>query len=562
MSIDLFAEKTLTAAVRRIPEKPDSTFRFIGFGTEEIQLGLHQLQDEATRRAAHLGRLGIIKGERLGLMMSEAHEFIRTFVGCVLAGVVPVPLSPPMTARSDEQLTTNARRILANAQVRGLVTTASGRSNGERIVAGLGGEARLLTVETDFIGEAPPLDPPLITPEDLCFLQYTSGSTTDPRGVMVTHGNLMANLAAFMGPNGLAVGPGDVGVSWLPLYHDMGLIGMILGPLVYVGPLVLLSTSSFARDPRSWLRAIDKYRGTITYAPNFAFSQVLRRLRDQDLEGLDLRCLRVVGCGAEPINAETLRRFTGRLAPTGFPANALAPSYGLAEATLAVSLHRVGSPIRTETINLASLAAGRAVESGDGTSPSIEVVSCGLPVTGHEVAIIGEEGQPLAEREVGEVVVRGESVTRGYFDNPQMTASTWRDGWLLTGDLGYLAGGHLFICGRKKEVIVIRGANYYPQDIEALLRELPGIKRGNVIAFGAGSAGQERLVVAAEVDPRESESIEAIISSRILEAVGIEVGEVLLMPAGSLPRTTSGKLQRARVRQMHADGSLPCHSQP
>ena len=557
MDVLLFSDETLAAALARIPSKRESELRFIGFGPEEICLSYRQLYEEARRRGAHLTGRGFRKGDRLGLMISEAHEFIMSFVGCVLSGIIPVPLSPPMTARAGEYYLSTTARILTNAGARGLLTTESGRGFAEQVLQDVAHSPELMVVEKDFSTEPTELIPPRLTPEDVCFLQYTSGSTSTPRGVMVTHANLMANISAFLGPVGVNVGPEDVGVSWLPLYHDMGLIGMVLGPLIYVGPLIILSTTSFARDPRSWLKAIDKYRGTITFAPNFAFAQVLKRLRDQDLEKLDLSCLRVVGCGAEPIQAATLRSFAERLAPVGFRAETLLPSYGLAESTLAVSLHRLGTPIRTEYLDLEALAQGIARPISPEAKTAVELVSCGFPLPDHDVAILNDDGERLGEREIGEITVQGKSVAQGYYENPTATASTWRHGRMHTGDLGYLADGELFVCGRKKELIIIRGANYYPHDIEATVRELPGIKRGNVTAFSTRRDGVERLIVVAEADPREGEELRQAIATRILEALGLEVGEVVLIPVGGLPRTTSGKLQRAKVAQLYEESALP-----
>lgn len=550
-----FTAKTLAAALEKIPDTPDSWMRFIGFGAEERHFTYRQLYAEAKRRAAHLTGLGLSKGDRLVLMTGEAHEFIMSFLGCVIAGIIPAPISPPMMAKGSESLAQASARILADAQAKALLTTESTKSFAEQILECADGETRLLTMESAFAENAPPFDAPQIQPEDICFLQYTSGSTTLPRGVMVSHANLMANMRGFMGQRGMHPGPADVGVSWLPLYHDMGLIGFILGPLVYIGPMVVLATSSFARDPRIWLKTLNKYRGTITYAPNFAYAQVVKRLRDSDLENLDLSCVRVAGCGAEPIQAETLRSFAERLAPAGFRAEAFLPSYGMAESTLAITLHKPGSPIRTERINADELKLGKAVPATDGNLR--EFVSCGFPLSDHQLAIVNEDGAKLPEREVGEIVFNGPSVTKGYFHNTEATAATWRDGWLHTGDLGYLADGELFVCGRSKELIIIRGANYYPHDIEWAVRDLPGIKRGNAVAFSFNDGADERLVIVAEADAREdAEALRQAIRVRIMEAIGLEVFRVVLAPSGTLQRTTSGKLQRRKMKQLFEQGEI------
>ncbi|HKE03691.1 MAG TPA: fatty acyl-AMP ligase [Blastocatellia bacterium] len=546
--------------MERIRDAPESGMRFLGPGAEERYFTYKHIYAEAGRRAAHLSDpagLGLKKGDCLVLMMAEAHEFVMSFLGCVLAGIVPTPVSPPMATKGGEHFLATAARIMEDAGAKVLLTTESSKPFAEQILQVGSGSARLVTTETAFAGDPPPFDPPQVSPEDICFLQYTSGSTTSPKGVMVTHANLMANITAFLGPQGLNGGPRDVAVSWLPLYHDMGLIGFILGPLIYIGPVVILSTTSFARDPRVWLRAIDKYRGTISYAPNFAYAQVVKRLRDQDLETLDLSCWRVAGCGAEPIHAPTLLSFAERLAPAGFRAEAFMPSYGLAESTLAVTVHSREAPLRIDRVDAESLKQGRANPATENNGRASEVVSCGVPFPDHQVAIVDEEGRTLPEREIGEVIIRGPSVTRGYFGNPEATASTWRDGWLFTGDLGYLAGGELFICGRSKELIIIRGANYYPQDIELAARDLPGVKRGSVAAFVVNEGREERLVILAEADAREGEALRRAIATRIREAIGLDVHRVALVTVGTLLRTTSGKLQRRKMKQLYERGEIP-----
>jgi fatty-acyl-CoA synthase len=540
-----------------IHKAPESGMRFIGPGGEERYFTYMRLYAEAERRASHLSGLGLIKGDRLALMMGEAQEFVMSFLGCVIAGIVPAPISPPMATKAGEHFLSTAARIIDDAGAKALLTTGLSKPFAEQALHRASEHARLITTEDAFAGDPPPFDRPQAHPEDICFLQYTSGSTTSPRGVIVTHANLMANAVAFLGPQGLNAGPHEMGISWLPHYHDMGLIGFILAPIIMNRPVVILPITSFARDPRVWLKAIDKYRGTISYAPNFAYAQVVKRLRDHDLDSLDLSCWRVAGCGAEPIHAPTLRNFAERLAPAGFRPEAFLPSYGLAESTLAVSIHRNGEPLRIDRVDVESLKLGKAHPATENNGRMSEIVSCGLPLPDHQVSIINEEGMTLPEREIGEVTVRGPSVTRGYFRNPEATAATWSDGWLRTGDLGYMADGELYICGRSKELIIIRGANYYPQDIELAARDLPGIKRGNVVAFSVNDGREERLVIMAEADSREGDALRQAIASRIREATGLDVHRVALVPVGTLLRTTSGKLQRRKMKQLYEQGELP-----
>jgi fatty-acyl-CoA synthase len=556
MGLENLTTETLVAAMERIPDAPESGMRFLGFGGEDRYFTYQQLYAEAWRRAAHLSSHGLKKGDRLALMMVEAHEFVMSFLGCALAGVIPSPLSPPMATKGGDHFLSTAARIIEDAGAKMLLTTESSKPFAEQVLQRASVDTRLATTEIAFAGDPPRFDAPRILPEDICFLQYTSGSTTAPRGVMVTHANLMANITTFLGPHGLNGGPGDVAVSWLPLYHDMGLIGFILGPLVYIGPAVIIPTTSFARDPRVWLKAMDKYRGTISYAPNFAYAQVIKRLRDQDLETMDLSCWRVAGCGAEPIHVPTLMSFAERLAPAGFRAEAFMPSYGLAESTLAVSIYPHNRGPRIDRIDPEALKRGSARPAPEKNGEASALISCGYPLPDHQVAIVNEEGKTLPEREIGEILVQGPSVTKGYFENPEATAATWRDGWLRTGDLGYLADGELFVCGRSKELIIIRGANYYPQDIELAVRDLPGVKRGNVVAFSVNEGGEERLVILAEADPREGEALRQAIAVRVRETSGLDVYRVALIPAGALLRTTSGKLQRRKMKDLYERGEL------
>jgi len=547
--------KTLISALAGHPHIPGYGYRFIGFEREERFYDFGEVRGESLRRAAHLAAAGLSKGDRLAIMIVEAHEFVLTFLGAIHAGIVPVPISPPMTTKSGDSYLSTVARIVTQSGAKLLVTTEATRSYA--IGAAIPEDVRVATVGEIFDGDTPDFTPPLIEPDDICFLQYTSGSTTAPRGVMVTHANLINNTSHFFGPHGFDRRPEDIGISWLPLYHDMGLIGFILGPLIHNGPVIILPTTSFARDPRMWLRAIDKYRATITYAPNFAYGHVLKRLRDQDLAELDLSCWRIAGCGAEPIHAATLRAFAERLAPAGFRAEAFVPSYGMAESTLAVTNRRQGDDFRTLKLDAGQLRQGRAhpiAEDEDGRA--VEIVSCGRWFSDFEVRIIDSEGNLLEDRWVGEIIVRGPSVAAGYFDNPEATTGTWRDGWLHTGDQGFTDAGELFICGRNKELIIIRGANYYPQDIEWQVRDLPGVRRGNVCAFSIEEREQERLVVLVEADPRESEGLEKAVRTTIQETMGIEVHRVMLVPSGTLLRTTSGKLRRNGMKQLFESGLI------
>jgi fatty-acyl-CoA synthase len=401
-----------------------------------------------------------------------------------------------------------------------------------------------------------------VSPDDLALLQFTSGSTSRPKGVMVTHGNLAANAEAFMIHGIDRDERTDKGVSWLPLFHDMGLIGFVAGPLFAHIPCVFLPTATFVRAPRIWLDKLHEHRGTITYAPNFAYALVAKRLKEKDVEGLDLSCVRVAGCGAEPIRARALRDFAARLAPARFDPRAFLPSYGMAEATLAITFVSMGDGLRTDRVDPGALTKGEALRSD--RDEGQEVVDCGIPFPGHELAIVDESGRRLDERRVGQIVVRGPSVTKGYFEDPDLTAQAFKpiaessdEVWLHTGDLGYVADGRLFVCGRVKDIIIVRGRNYYPSDIEWAVSELAVVRRGNVVTFSAEIDGDEQIVVCCEGAASDAGVIQEAVRTCVASQFGLTVREVVVSPPASLPRTSSGKPQRRKACQMYLDGTLP-----
>jgi fatty-acyl-CoA synthase len=377
---------------------------------------------------------------------------------------------------------------------------------------------------------------------------------------MVTHRNLAWNSESFM-IHGLKKDSSfDKGVTWLPLFHDMGLIGFLIGTLFTDIPVVFMPTASFVRNPRHWLDKISQHRGTITYAPNFAYQLVAKRLKDKDVAGLDLSCLHRAGCGAEPIQARTLREFAERLAPAKFDPKAFLPSYGMAEATLAITFVPADSGVRTDTIDKKTLEQGKASPSSapEGTQ---ELVNCGRPFPEHAIAIVDEAGNVLGDRQVGQILTRGPSVSAGYYEEPELTKESFRAGpgghtWLYTGDLGYTVRGEVFICGRLKDMIIVRGRNFYPNDLEWIVSELPGVRRGNVVAFGAEVSGEEHVVIAAEAFSSEAEGLRDTIAKAVLESFSLAVHEVVIVPQGTLPRTSSGKPQRRKTRQMYLDGTL------
>jgi fatty-acyl-CoA synthase len=535
--------------------KPDGTERFCSF---------HEIHAEASRRGAHLAARGVAKGDRVAMVIPDGDEFVLSFLGAIFAGGVPVPIYPQLSFKNVESYHDTVAHIATASGAKILLTTPTTKPYVDPVLPRVPALRTLATVD-ELAAPAPgPLDVK-VTPEDVAFLQFTSGSTSRPKGVVVTHGNLAWNAESFM-IHGLAKDSSiDKGVSWLPLFHDMGLIGFVIGPLFTDIPVVFLPTASFVRAPRLWLDTIHKHRGTITYAPNFAYALVTKRLKEKDIAGLDLSCVKIAGCGAEPIQAKTLREFAEKTKPAKFDPKAFLPSYGMAEATLAITFVPHSTGMRTDVVDPKAMQEGRAkpVEPSTPSATSAsEVVDCGRPFPEHLVAIVDEDGNRLGERQVGQIISRGPSTTSGYWNEPELTAAAWKksfDGevWLHTGDLGYVADGGLYICGRIKDIIIIRGRNFYPQDIEWVVSELPGVRRGNVVAFGVDVDGEEQLVICAEAFQSDAAGLAEQITQAIAAQVGLAVHKVEIVPQGSLPRTSSGKPQRRKTKQMLLDGTLP-----
>jgi fatty-acyl-CoA synthase len=508
-----------------------------------VPFGEMALEAQAVgRRLLALGvRRGLRRGDRVALLVSRPRDFVPLFFGAIDAGLVPVPIATD--ARGSD-----AARAKA---VAGIVGASGARlAVADHHVPVPEGLARAAPAELAS-GDAPvaPREPP--GADDVAFLQFTSGSTAAPKGVVVTHGCLVANARAIA-EHGLAVDPGrDVGVSWLPLHHDMGLIGFVVTPMVCGVPVVLLPTSRFVRHPETWLDAVHRHRGTITFAPTFALALARRRPRP----GWDLSCLRVVGCGAEPLRAGVMREFLSTFRGAGLPETALTPCYGLAESTLAVTFHALGTPLRVDRVDPKTLASrGRAEPSSE--DGALEIVGCGRALPGHAIAIVDDHGAPLPSRREGHVRVRGPSVTAGYFADAESTREAFRDGWLATGDLGYVADGDLFVCGRAKEILIVHGRNLHPEPIEQAAAGVPGVREGRVVAFTRpGESGEEVVVCAEAAAPRDA-SLAGAIGSLVADELGIPIADVVLLPPGALPRASSGKLQRGAARAAYLAGAL------
>jgi fatty-acyl-CoA synthase len=526
---------------------------------EEQVLTYGQLHQRAMNVARWLEFRGLEPGDRVALMLPTCLEFFACFLGVMLAGGIPIPIYPPFRADRIEEYAARQAMILRNAGARVLITFRAAERVARLLRPDVPTLERVVDAERfEEVREKPVaglLHRP--KPEDICFLQYTSGSTGAPKGVMVTHANLFANIRA-MG-EAVGVGPGERAASWLPLYHDMGLIGAWLLPLYFGFPLALLSPVSFLTHPVRWLRMIQRHRATLTAGPNFAYELCLRKIPDSELEGLDLSSLRGAMNGAEPVLAETLERFEARFAKCGLRPNSVIPVYGLAEATLAVSAPTLGRPVRVDRIDRDRFETeGRAIPAPEDPH-ALVFVSVGRPI-GCEVRIADENGREVGQRIEGALWFRGPSATEGYFHNPEATAEIRReDGWVDSGDRAYRADSELFITGRTKDIIIKGGRNLYPHEIEEAVGHVEGVRAGCVVAFGVPDpqTGTERLVVVAETRARTPRpGIESAVVEKTSETAGVPPDIVRVVPAHSIPKTSSGKLRRSETRRIYMEGRL------
>jgi 1-acyl-sn-glycerol-3-phosphate acyltransferase len=537
---------------------PDRTaIRLLSSDADEETFSYRALWDGARAVAAGLREERLEPGDAVAIMLPTGAEFFHAFLGALLAGCVPTPIYPPLRrARIEDHLKRQAG-ILRNARAIVLIASRETRLFA-RIVRALAPDLRhVVTVEELRRTTAEEARLTLRT-DDLALLQYTSGSTGDPKGVMLTHANLLANIRAI--GRTFRVTPDDVVVSWLPLYHDMGLIGNWLGSLYHACPVVVMSPLYFLARPERWLWAIHRYRATLSAGPNFAYELCVRKIEDGLLDGLDLGSWRMAGNGAEEITPTTLRGFRERFAPHGFRREAMTPMYGLAENAVILTSTPLGrGPLIDRILRKPLAASGRAVPAGDSREPATEIVSCGLPVPGHEVRIVGESGRELGEREEGRLEFRGPSATTGYLRNPEKTRELVRDGWLDSGDLAYIAGGEIHVTGRIKDVILRAGRNLYPDEIEAAVAEVPGVRRGRVAVFGHQdpASGTEGLVVMAETkqqDRARREEIRDGIRDNVAAIADLPPDDILLARPGTILKTASGKIRRAACHQLYAAG--------
>jgi len=524
------------------------------------ELSFARLLADAERVAGGLLARGLEPKKAVAVMLPTGSEFFAAFFGVLLAGGVPVPLYPPTRPSQLEGHTRRQAGILRRAEAPFLVTVPAARRLGP-FLASLAPDLREVVDVGRLLGAERHRGRPPLRADDPAFYQFTSGSTGAPKGVVLTHANLLENMreiGRWVEPR-----PDDVFVSWLPLYHDMGLIGAVLTTLYHAVPLVLMSPLAFLVRPERWLQAMDRHRGTLSAAPNFAYALCVKKVPAEALSGLDLSAWRMTLNGAEPIAADAMARFAERLAPTGYRPEAMTPCYGLAENSLALTMTPLERAPRVDRLDRDAFTRRRRAEPAAPDAPDpLEVVSCGAPLPGCEVRIVGEDGRELEERREGRLELRSPSATAGYFNDPEATARLIApDGWVDSGDLAYVAGGEVYVTGRIKDVVIRAGRNVYPYELEEAVGELPGVRKGCVAVFGARRAGAatEALVVLAETradDPAGRDRLRERIVGLAADLLGEPPDDVVLAAPHTVLKTSSGKVRRSACRDLYERGEL------
>ena len=517
------------------------------------------LYSSARKTAAVLQTLGIEKGDRVAIMLPTSSAYFDSFYGVVLAGAVPVPIYPPVRRSQLADHLNRQSAILNNCQPKVLITVAEAKTLAHLLKVQVPVLRRIVTPE-ELLQPDADYQAPVVNDDDIAFLQYTSGSTGNPKGVVLTHRNLLTNI--FADGEHIKANDQDVFISWLPLYHDMGLIGAWLGSLFFAVPLVCMSPLMFLGRPQRWLWAIHRYRGTLSAAPNFAYELCLTKVRDKDIQDLDLSSWRVAFNGAEAVSPQTVERFTQRFANYGFRPETMYPVYGLAECAVGLAFPPLGRPPLIDRVAREPLAShGHAIAISESDEDAVRFVASGRPLAEHEIRIVDEQDRELPDRQEGRLQFRGPSATSGYYRQPQVTRSLFHDGWLDSGDRAYMANGDIFITGRQKDIIIRAGRNIYPEEMEEALGHIEGVRTGRVAVFGSDDPdfGTERLIVVAETRLRnEEERVKLVekISALANDLTGTPPDDVVLAPAGTVLKTSSGKLRRSDCRALYEQNAI------
>jgi len=523
-------------------------------------LSYARLRVQSLALARKLRALGLVKGDRVALIAEADGDFARAFFACQYAGLVPTALPLPAAFGGRAAYVTHIRRMIEIADASAAFSPTALKD----WLAEAADSLNLKAVGTLADIEAQPADDhsplPDVTGDDLCYLQFSSGSTRFPLGVAVTQTALLANTRGIA-CHGLQIGPTDRCVSWLPMYHDMGLVGFLLTPLVCQISVDLFATRDFARRPLLWLDLITRNRGTLSYSPTFGYELAARRAETASSESIDLSSWRGAGIGGDMVRPEPLAKFSARFAERGFKASAFVPSYGMAETSLAFSFAPLGQGIRFDTLDSDRLERDDlAVPAGAGSVRRREFVLCGPALPDHSVEVRGKGGEKLDASRVGRVFVRGPSLMQCYFGQPEATEAVLSaDGWLDTGDLGYVTDGQIVITGRAKDLIIVNGRNIWPQDLEWTVEcEVANLRSGDVAAVSIDDGGSERIVVLVEFRAPDDEArtlMQREVAGLLRLRHGVDT-DVVTIPPRALPRTSSGKLSRSRAKALYLQGSF------
>lgn len=551
--------KTLVAALEwHYEAHPDRPHVFLDNGTKTVAIiSYRNLRDASRKVAAGLHRRGIVPGTSVAIMLPTGTDYFSAFFGILYAGGVPVPIYPPFRPAQLEDHLRHQAGIIGNAQAALLITDPAWHTVTTLLLNQLAGSCKAATLDMLSIYDE---EPPGFTPlaQHTALIQYTSGSTGDPKGVVLSHANLLANIRA-MGV-AIEVSSSDMFVSWLPLYHDMGLIGAWLGALYHAFPTAIMPPVQFLRRPENWLWAIHRYRASLSAAPNFAYELCLRNIEDTDIKGLDLSSVRLLMNGAENVSPKTVRQFSARFSAHGLKKNTIMPAYGLAECALGLTASTLGRGPRIDRVQRQAMVdQGLAVPAGADAVAALEFVACGHALTGYQIRILDEMGHELDDRREGRLQFRGPSATRGYFNNPAKTRALFDGEWLESGDLAYSAEGDIFITGRSKDIVIRAGRHIYPEEVEKAVGEIAGVRTGCVAVFGAADpqAGTERVVIVAETsetEPAARERIRQRINETVTMLLEAPADDIVLAAPNTVLKTSSGKIRRAACRELYERG--------
>jgi acyl carrier protein len=551
------AQTLVEALEYHVERQPERLSVFLYEGQKEIRITYESLWQGAMRYAARLAEAGLQPGQTVAIMLPTCADYLYCFYGVLLAGGIPVPLYPPARLATIEDHMTRHVGVLKSAGAALMVTVPEAKPLAWLLRAQVE-TLRSVLVPQDFISMVSSFTPVRGRSGHIGFLQYTSGSTGNPKGVVLTHANLLNNVRA-MGKAARATQE-DVFVSWLPLYHDMGLIGGCFATMYLGFPVVLMSPLAFLSRPSSWMRAIHKHRGTISGGPNFSYELCLRRIPEQEMEGIDLSSWRFAFNGAEPVSPETINAFVNRFSKNGFHKYAISPVYGLAECTVGVAFTSPGTPWRMDTLDRDLFSrTGEAVVAKPGDPAPLKVVGCGNVIEEHDLRVVDAAGLELPDRNEGQLQFRGPSATSGYYRNPEATRALFDGDWVNTGDRAYLSEGMVYITGREKDIIIRGGRNISPYELEEAVGDLKGIRRGCVAVFGStdSASGTERVVVLAEtreVDATLHEGLKKDINALAMSLIGAPADDIVLAPPHTVPKTSSGKIRRVAARDYYEHG--------